>query len=868
MFQPSPGKKNNETVPGMEDGVLFSKPSQTFQTSLQIELKKQETATPESKIHYTTDGTIPNETSLVYTNQITLRDSTSIKARLIHPEGGMGPISSETYFELQSSLANRSSNLPLIILENYGDGRPSSGDYQTASMAIIEPSNGQGRFKDPLTVVSQVGIKTRGSSTGGRAKSSLSMEMQDEFGQDKNLSLIGMPNESDWVLWGPYNFDLTLMHNPFIFELSRQIGRYAPRTRFVELYMNTGGGALSTADYFGVYALMEKIDRDSDRVDVEKIFSEHKSSPEASGGYILKIDRADPGDSGFSAAGQGIKYVYPKEEQMESNEFDPQEKALRKFLNDMGTSLNASYFRDPIRGYAKYIDIDAAIDHHLLNVLAFNVDALRLSGYMHIPRGGKLVFGPIWDFDRALGSTDGRDNNPRTWRSQTGDRGTDFFNYPWWNRMFRDIDFFQKYIDRFQSLRQSEFSKVNINSIIDGMADELREAQKRNLSKWNQRPRSAYGGTYDGEVQHMKTWLSRRITFMEQQFVDPPEADVPPGFVELNTSITLKSSEGGNIYYTLEGTDPRKPGGGLSSKAILYKNSPILVKDNIFLTARVQKNSHRSLTGSNNPPLSSKWSGPITNFYSIAPTPKIGDLIFSEIHYHPQDPTPAEMIIDPSLKSSDFEFLELLNNSDKTLNLSGLKISGEVRFSFLDGNDKTLSPGSRFLIAGNALAFSRRYDSNLSLVGEYSGKLSNGGGNLQITDQKGEIILSLNYLDDWFPSTDGQGYSLVAKPVVIQNEQQGKTAWRPSVDIDGSPGKADNRTLVAIKEIRLKQNQVEMLFNLPKGQRAEVQYTDDLSQPQWKSLKLLEANINDSEISVLDKEGANEGFRFYRIKLP
>ena len=95
------------------------------------------------------------------------------------------------------------------------------------------------------------------------------------------------------------------------------------------------------------------------------------------------------------------------------------------------------------RGYAKYIDVDAAIDHHLLNVLAFNVDALRLSGYMHIPRGGKLTFGPIWDFDRALGSTDGRDNNPRTWRSQTGDRGTDFFNYPWWNRMFRDIDFFR-----------------------------------------------------------------------------------------------------------------------------------------------------------------------------------------------------------------------------------------------------------------------------------------------------------------------------------------------------------------------------------------------------------------------------------------
>ncbi len=868
MFQPSPGERNNETVPGVEDKVLFTKPSQTYQTSLEVELKKSEIANPESKIHFTTDGSIPNGTSPVYDNKFIIRETTSIKARLVHPEGKMGPVSSEVYFELQSSLANRSSNLPLIILENYGDGRPPSGDYQTASMAIIEPTDGRGGFKDPLIIASQVGIKTRGSSTGGRSKASLSMEIQDEFGQDKNLSLLGMPNESDWVLWGPYNFDLTLMHNPFIFELSRQIGRYAPRTRFVELYMNTGGGALSTADYYGVYALMEKIDRDSDRVDVEKIFPEHKSSPEVSGGYILKVDRADPGDSGFNAAGQGIKYVYPKEEQMESNEFDPHEKALRKFLNNMGTALNASYFRDPNRGYAKYIDVDAAIDHHLLNVLAFNVDALRLSGYMHIPRGGKLTFGPIWDFDRALGSTDGRDNNPRTWRSQTGDRGTDFFNYPWWNRMFRDIDFFQKYIDRFQSLRQAEFSKENINSIIDNMANELREAQKRNLSKWNQRPRSSNGGTYEGEIRYMKTWLSRRITFMEQQFVDPPETDIAAGFVSPGTSITLKSSEGGKIYYTLDGTDPRKSGGGVTSKAILYNGSAILVNDNVFLTARVQKNTHRSLTGSNNPPLSSKWSGPITKFYSIAPTPKIGDLVFSEIHYHPLDPSPAEMVIDPSFRSSDFEFLEILNNSEKELNLSGLTINGEVRFSFLDGTDKILLPGDHFLIARNTKAFSARYGSNISLVGEYNGKLNNGGGTLQITTQSGEIILSLNYLDEWFPVTDGQGYSLVAKPVVIQNEQQGKTAWRPSIDINGSPGQTDKPTLVIFNGIRANKNQVEISFNMPKNRRAIVQYTDEIGRGKWLPLETLEAKTNDSEVFVFDKEGANEGFRFYRIMLP
>ena len=420
---------------------------------------------------------------------------------------------------------------------------------------MIEPADGRSKVTSPFAVASQVGIKVRGSSTGGRSKASLSLEVQNAFGEDKNRSLLGMPNESDWVLWGPYNFDLTLMHNPFIFELSRQIGRYAPRTRFVEVYLNTGGGALSSSDYYGVYALMEKISRDADRVDVERLFEEHKKEPDVSGGYIFKIDRSDPGDSGFGAAGQNIKYVYPKEEEIERPELDAQQQYVRQFFNEMGTALNASYFKDPKRGYAKYIDVDAAIDHHLLNVVAFNVDALRLSGYMHKPRGGKLMFGPIWDFDRALGSTDGRDNNPRTWRSTSSDRGTDFFNYPWWKRMFLDIDFFQKYIDRFQSLRRAEFSKANINAIIDGMADDLKEAQKRNLAKWNQRPRSAYGGTYQGEVNHMKTWLSQRISFMEQQFVDPPESDRQAGYIEPGTLSSLKSKAGGRIYYTLDGTD-------------------------------------------------------------------------------------------------------------------------------------------------------------------------------------------------------------------------------------------------------------------------------------------------------------------------
>ena len=90
-------------------------------------------------------------------------------------------------------------------------------------------------------------------------------------------------------------------------------------------------------------------------------------------------------------------------------------------------------------GYAQYIDVNSFIDHHILNLLPMNVDAFRLSGYMHKGTEGKLELGPIWDFDRALNSTDSRDDRPDTW-SGSGD-GTDFLNYFWWSRFFQDPHF-------------------------------------------------------------------------------------------------------------------------------------------------------------------------------------------------------------------------------------------------------------------------------------------------------------------------------------------------------------------------------------------------------------------------------------------
>ena len=241
-----------------------------------------------------------------------------------------------------------------------------------------------------------------------------------------------MPEESDWILNARSQFDRSLMRNAFIYNLSNQTGRYAMRTRFVELFLNTNGGSLSygtrsSADYDGVYTFMEKISRDQERVDVERLPDSVSTEPGITGGYIMKIDRLDPGDSGLSAGGRSLGWVYPKEEDVTS----AQATWLRNHLNEMTSSLSSG-------NYEEYIDPLAWVDHHLLNVLALNADALRLSTYFHKKRSGKVEFGPIWDFDRSMDSTDSRDDNPRSWSG-----GTNYFTYAWWNQLFGNEEFWQ-----------------------------------------------------------------------------------------------------------------------------------------------------------------------------------------------------------------------------------------------------------------------------------------------------------------------------------------------------------------------------------------------------------------------------------------
>ena len=133
-------------------------------------------------------------------------------------------------------------------------------------------------IEDKIETTYNIGIEIRGSSSQMFPKKSYGFETKNsDFSDDLDVSLGGFPEEEDWILYGPYS-DKSLIRNKLTFDLSNAIGFKASNTKFYNLFIN--------GDSKGLYILMEKIKRDSNRVNISK-----NNSESVDAGYIIKIDK-------------------------------------------------------------------------------------------------------------------------------------------------------------------------------------------------------------------------------------------------------------------------------------------------------------------------------------------------------------------------------------------------------------------------------------------------------------------------------------------------------------------------------------------------------------------------------------------------
>lgn len=410
-----------------------------------------------------------------------------------------------------------STNLPIVFINTNFQSIPDEPKIN-AGMAIID--NGYNQINHVTDTIysyyGNIGIEQRGSISQQWwwTQKSYAVETRNAQHLDTNAVILGMPKESDWVLYGPFN-EATLMKNVLTYQLVRELGYYVTRTKYCEMMLKTG----FTWKYNGIYVMMEKIKRDKNRVDIAKLDSDDNAGDSLTGGYIIAVDRnINVQDSGwFSSHPQNTNvfytYKYPK-----GDKITPQQMAyIQAYVDSFEKSVSAPNFADPATGFRKFIEPVSFMDFFFIQELSKNIDAYKRSSYLYKDRNSKdhrLHAGPHWDYNSAykielagcepFDSDTGWVYNMTCWIHGS--------NYPvpfWWKQMLQDTTYTRDLKCRWIQLRSSTFSIANIFHIIDSIAGYISAASARHYQKFN------ITTNFQTNVNALKTWIAARLAWLD-----------------------------------------------------------------------------------------------------------------------------------------------------------------------------------------------------------------------------------------------------------------------------------------------------------------------------------------------------------------
>ena len=309
---------------------------------------------------------------------------------------------------------------------------------------------------------------------------------------NEKVSLLGEHKDKSWVLLANFA-DKSALRNHAAFYMGRISNlEYTSSSHFVELFLN--------GRYDGTYELCEKIKISDHRVAV------------GDDGFLLEVDSRAPEESDSR-----YFYIYSIEEPInikepETEYNDDNYTYIENFMVQVDNAMYGHYFKDPLKGWQAYMDIDSFVDWYLINEISHNTDAqMFTSCFMSLKRGGKLKMGPLWDFDLAFGNTD---------YDERGPEGFWIKNSDWFNRLFEDPVFVNRVKERFDYF----YDRLpDIMREIDATGDYLKYSAIANENRWHTfynygEPNVEIWGKYQNEVQSVKEYIKTRMDWLKTQY--------------------------------------------------------------------------------------------------------------------------------------------------------------------------------------------------------------------------------------------------------------------------------------------------------------------------------------------------------------
>jgi hypothetical protein len=508
--------------------VAFSVASGTFQNSVTVELRS---LTAGAEIRYTTDRSTPTSSSMLYAGQaLTFSATTVLSAQAFVQGAPTSPPSTAVYI---ARSFEQTHDLPVVVLDSFGRALPAAGsaaadEYTDVALMILEPSGGTVALSTTPAMATGAGFHVRGQTSAMYDKKPFKLELRNPGGGDRDCPVLGMPAESDWVLHSPYP-DKALIRNAFTYSLGRDIGMAAPRGVLVEVYVNTASRPLGSADYQGVYLLVESIKNQKNRLDLNQLKTADVSAALLSGGYIFKFE--------WQVSDIKQKLLCPSGQQncwnwLEVADPDPwapqQQDYLAQYLSSFVTALHSSSPSDTTSGYPAFIDTSSFANQVIVHELTRNLDAYARSQYFYKDRDAKVFAGPLWDYDliAGVGFSSGSGSNLATsgWQSDSVASRL-ATTADWFPRLLADAAFKAQVIARWKELRQGQLSDAQIRARISQWTSGLKAGAERNFQRWKILTTARIGlfttptaSTWEAQVTSMQDWLIARAAWLDDMW--------------------------------------------------------------------------------------------------------------------------------------------------------------------------------------------------------------------------------------------------------------------------------------------------------------------------------------------------------------
>lgn len=444
-----------------------------------------------------------------------------------------------------SNVKIESSNLPLVFINVKGKTIQREGRI-LAQLKVINNGAGKLNHGDTLAYPNQnvdyegfVALKYRGNSSFNASDkkpfSFRPLTAPDVKAKKAKVKILGMGKDNDWALLAPYS-DKSMMRDVLTFELARPYFDYVPSARYCELILD--------GTYYGIYIMTERPTKGSKRLNLDDPGEKYE---DLTGDYLVEIDRNDDSNypsphhpithyGGTELKDRTIKYQYkhPKEDEFRDLPVGTKTELIRQ-INLMENSFLTSSYRDPLTGYRKYIDVTSFIDYMLATEFALNIDGYRLSTKLYKYSEAKAKAKKqdhrwkmsLWDFNIAYGNANYfSGESTDLWQYDFNSRNSnDGELVPfYWSYLLQDPRYVSEMKARWAEYRQGSYDTERVMNKIDSIANLLssggaidRNQQAYEIMGRHVWPNAYVGSSYQDEINYLKSWIKRRIRFMDKQ---------------------------------------------------------------------------------------------------------------------------------------------------------------------------------------------------------------------------------------------------------------------------------------------------------------------------------------------------------------